>query len=326
MSTYYNEHDKYASAWLGNLMQAGLISAGKVDDQDIQSINSSSLAAYDRVHLFAGIAGWELALKLAGWPEELEVWTGSCPCQPYSIAGKQQGVKDERDLWPWMLGLIAARRPQFVFGEQVENAVGHGWWDRVSADLEGEGYEVGAAVLGAHSVGAPHIRQRLYWMAYTPFEQALPTNQSRFQTELSGSRSVSGMADTQCNSGRAGRITDESGESTGTTETGSSVEFGRLCDVSTGGKGNPDDERSQGRSIGGNSSDQRASGPTSLGAWDRYDVIPCADGKARRIESGTFPLAHGVPARVGKLRAYGNAIVPQVATEFIKAFLDIVAI
>ena len=56
------------------------------------------------------------------------------------------------------------------------------------------------------------------------------------------------------------------------------------------------------------------------GFWSDFDLIPCADGKARRVESGTFPLAHGIPARVGKLRAYGNAIVPQVAAEFIAAF------
>lgn len=56
--------------------------------------------------------------------------------------------------------------------------------------------------------------------------------------------------------------------------------------------------------------------------WDAYDILPCADGKARRVESGTFPLAHGVSARVGKLRAYGNAIVPQVAAEFVRAYME----
>ena len=59
------------------------------------------------------------------------------------------------------------------------------------------------------------------------------------------------------------------------------------------------------------------------GAWDRYDILPCTDGKARRVESGTFPLAHGLPGRVGLLRGYGNAIVPQVAATFVRSFSEI---
>ena len=121
------------------------------------------LRGYTQCHFFAGIGGWSLALKLAGWPEDRPVWTGSCPCQPYSTAGKQRGNADERDLWPAFFRLIAECRPEFVFGEQVENAIRHGWLDRVYADLEREEYAVGAAVLGAHSVGAPHRRYRLYW-------------------------------------------------------------------------------------------------------------------------------------------------------------------
>jgi DNA (cytosine-5)-methyltransferase 1 len=76
----------------------------------------------------------------------------------------------------------------------------------------------------------------------------------------------------------------------------------------------------------GGGPDQRAAGATGsnarIGAWDAYDLIPCRDGKARRVEPGTFPLAHGVSGRVGLLRGYGNAIVPQLAAQFVAAFLD----
>jgi len=61
----------------------------------------------------------------------------------------------------------------------------------------------------------------------------------------------------------------------------------------------------------------------SDGFWSDFDLVTCADGKQRRVESGTKPLAHGVSMRVGKLRTYGNAIVPQVAAEFVKAFIEV---
>jgi len=163
---YYNEHDKHAAAWLRELIKAGLIPNGEVDERDIQQVQSRELSGFTQCHFFAGIGGWSYALQLAGVPSSRPVWTGSCPCQPYSSAGKGQGSEDPRNLWPHFFRLIRESRPDLVFGEQVDDAIGFGWLDGVSADLEAEAYTVGAAVLGAHSVGAPHVRQRLYWMAY----------------------------------------------------------------------------------------------------------------------------------------------------------------
>lgn len=161
---YYNEIDPQAAAWLQKLINRNLIPAGVVDERSIVEIKPYELSKYTQCHFFAGIGGWSLALELAGWEPSRKVWTGSCPCQPFSSAGNHLAQADERHLWPAFYNLIRECHPECVFGEQVANAVGKGWLDGVSSDLEVAGYACGAAVLGAHSVGAPHIRQRLYWV------------------------------------------------------------------------------------------------------------------------------------------------------------------
>ncbi|MDR2926130.1 MAG: DNA cytosine methyltransferase, partial [Azoarcus sp.] len=111
------------------------------------------------------MGGWPYALRLAGWPDGRAAWTGSCPCQPFSVAGKAKGADDARHLWPAWHRLLEVRRPPVIFGEQVDGAVRHGWLDIVSADLESLGYAVGAAVLPAAGAGAPHGRHRLFFVA-----------------------------------------------------------------------------------------------------------------------------------------------------------------
>ena len=165
MTAYYNEHEPYAAQWLRNLIAAGHIAPGDVDARDIQEVMPDDLTGYVQCHFFAGLGGFSYALRLAGWPDDRPVWTGSCPCQPFSTAGKRAGTDDPRHLWPSWFRLIRECRPVTALGEQVASAIAHGWLDGVSADLEAEGYTVGAVVLGAHSVGAPHIRQRLWWVA-----------------------------------------------------------------------------------------------------------------------------------------------------------------
>src|SRR5262245_26122397 len=165
MSAYYNENDPYAAQWLRNLIAAGHIAVGDVDERSILAVRPDDVRAYRQCHFFAGIGGWSYALRLAGWDDARPVWTGSCPCQPFSVAGKNAGGKDERHLWPHWFSLIRECRPGMVFGEQVNAAIGWGWLDAVLGDLEAEGYAAGACVLGAHSVGAPHIRQRVWFVA-----------------------------------------------------------------------------------------------------------------------------------------------------------------
>ena len=162
---YYNEIDPYAAQWLRNLISAGHIAKGDVDERSIKDVKPDDLRGYAQCHFFAGIGVWSYALRLAGWPDDRPVWTGSCPCQPFSAAGKGAGVNDERHLWPVWFNLIRECRPDTVFGEQVEAAVRHGWLDLVQSDLEGEGYALAPVGIPAAGVGAPHIRQRLWFVA-----------------------------------------------------------------------------------------------------------------------------------------------------------------
>jgi DNA (cytosine-5)-methyltransferase 1 len=270
----YNETDPFCCAWLSNLMDAGMIRPGTISDKSIVELTTAEVKQYDLAHFFAGIAGWDYALTLAGWRwSGGAIWTGSCPCQPFSSAGKQGGGADRRHLWPRWFRLVRECRPHTLIGEQVEGAVGFGWIDRVFADLEDEGYACGAAVLGAHSVGAPHIRQRLFWVA----DAAEMRRSGRPETIR-----------------RQARRDVERGDSW---------------------LGDADAARSQGRR------EQLGEHAGQCAAWASGELIGCLDGKARRVEPGIFPLADGISNRVGRLRAYGNAIVPQAAAEFIKAVM-----
>ena len=163
MTAYYNEIDRFACDWLSNLMDARLITPGKIDDRSIVDVRPTDIAGYERVHFFAGIGGWEYAINLAGWRGP--VWTGSCPCQPFSLAGKRAGFDDERDLWPVWFNLIRECRPASLFGEQVASATA--WLDRVFDDMEAQDFAVAAADLPAACVGARHARPRIWFVAYS---------------------------------------------------------------------------------------------------------------------------------------------------------------
>ena len=144
-------------------MDAGHITPGVIDDRPIQEISGNEVIGFERAHFFAGIAGWEVALNLAGWRGRC--WTGSCPCQPLSSAGQRKGHADERHLWPAFYRLIAECAPPVVFGEQVASKDGREWLAGVRLDLESLGYACGAADLPAAGVAAPHRRQRIWWVA-----------------------------------------------------------------------------------------------------------------------------------------------------------------
>lgn len=366
---YYNEYDPAAAAWLRELISRKLIPAGTVDDRSILEVTPSDLDGFTQCHFFAGIGGWSLALQLAGWPDTRPVWTASLPCQPFSVSGKGQGAKDDRHLWPVFNELVKVKRPERIFGEQVARAIGFDWLDGISANLEAESYTVGAVVLGAHSVNAPHQRQRLYWLADTEntdrgSELATRSEGSR-RGRLAGSGAMGGrMADSiskglQGHSGNVGdrdqpgRINAHAAGSTaagGTT--GSRVAnapSGGLGIVGhaaqPGGSGHADGASGAVSRLGESNSDGRQPGNESTtgarhggsavtaGFWSDSRWIYCRDGKHRRIptEPALFPLSDGIPYKLARrgsirpalLKGAGNAIVPEVAAEFIRAYIEV---
>jgi len=257
LTAYYNEFDPYAAQWLRNLIAAGHIAPGVVDERSIVDVRPDDLAGFTQCHFFAGIGVWSYALRLAGWPDDRPVWTGSCPCQPFSAAGKRGGFDDKRHLWPDFYRLIAAQRPPVVFGEQVASKDGLAWLDAVQADLEGANYTSAAADICAAGVGAPHIRQRLYWVAHADragFERLKEQNQ------LAPRR----------------------------------IKAPRRHDA-----------------------DRRGGA-----AWAAAVAVEGADHTRRVLPPGVQLLADGLAEGVGRLRAYGNAIVPQVAETFVRAYLE----
>lgn len=358
MLHYYNEFDPKAAAWLRELITQKLIPDGIVDERSILEIQPHELTPYVQCHFFCGIAGWPLALQLAGWDPARPVWTGSCPCQPFSSAGKQLAQADERHLWPAFFNLIKECRPERVIGEQVASAIGKGWLDGVSADLESEGYTCGAAVLGAHSVGAPHLRQRLYWMADASGGQ----RQQRIRPQgdqLLGPAHCGAVGRVDNTTGArlvtTGRRPDLREQWSGECLPGERCGFGWLGEPSQPGPqghaGNGDhghqpgridqepdrhaaeaggtvsaamgDPESGGLGVLRNETQPGSGGHAVSTSWSRFAIVHCRDGKARRFEPESFPLAHGLPGRVGLLRGYGNAIVPQTAAAFIQAYEEV---
>jgi len=331
---YYNEIATYPAQWLRNLIEAGHIAPGEVDDRSIEEVQPADVGD-GQAHFFAGIGLWSHALRLAGWPDDEPVWTGSCPCQPFSAAGLGKGDEDERHLWPEWLRLITECRPPIIFGEQVGRRSGFDWLRTVRTDMEACGYRVGAADLAAASVGAPHIRQRIFFgavrMGYTPVWWRQGSDGGRPPGEDREPRAARGVAD--CDLERCD----------GKPELhGGLPQDARGC--ASGGMADPDVIREQARGhvqkresdpqgrcagIGASRVHGRLDiGPeagATRGRWADAEWLRCTDGKSRPIEPGSFPLADGNSGGVEILRAYGNGIVPDAASRFIEAFTDAVS-
>jgi len=356
---YHNDTDRYCCEWLFNLMLAKLIPAGDVDDRPIQEVTPNEVRGYTQCHFFSGIAGWAYALRLAGWPDDRPIWTGSCPCQPFSVAGKRKGFADDRDLWPAWFHLIRQCRPPVVMGEQVASAAD--WLTRVRSDLEGVGYAVGAMPVQAACGGAAQYRDR-YWFVADCLDRrsqvGCPEDDGR-DIERTGGRppdTTIGPASPQLRSdGPLARRDLQRQADAGLQRGGQLGGTGGAEEDPAGAVAGGDLDRPQGTEPAGPASVRRR--PTDEGSasgglvcppldgwgqgWteaefrsrgfaaavaslpDGHQFIECPDGKWRRLPPPSVCwLGNGIRSRVSKLRALGNAIYPPLAAQVIRAYME----
>ena len=283
--------------------------------------------------LFSGIGGFDLAAEWMGWENvfhcewnpfgqrvlhhywpqaetftditktdftkyanTVDILTGGFPCQPYSSAGKRLGKEDERHLWPEMLRAIREISPRFVVGENVRgltNWNGGLVFDEVCVELENYGYSVAPVIIPACGVNAPHRRERVWFIAYSNSNagRRRPSESGREerQTNSNGKPEIHTRANTNGNEGNA----------TNTNGTPSQCGNGKA----TEGR---QDKRGRIEPLGFNME------------WEKFPTQPpiCGgdDGLSRELDGVTFSKW-----RAESVKAYGNAIVPQVAYEIFKA-------
>jgi DNA (cytosine-5)-methyltransferase 1 len=277
--------------------------------------------------LFSGIGGFDLAAEWMGWTNvfnceweefprkvlkhhfpnaiqhgdiqeldatayagRIDILTGGFPCQPYSLAGKRKGKEDERHLWPEMLRVIRECAPRYVVGENVRGLVG--WnggmvFEEVCADLEAQGYAVQPFLLPAAGVGAPHRRDRVWFVAHADDK-----------------RGSNGHGKVQGPDGEVRQRDDRS----------------KPCDAGGGNASDTKVPRGEGERIQGQGQVQfnGRGGKDMAAAWQEFPtftpVCGADDGLSRVLDGITFPKW-----RRESIKAYGNAIVPQVALQIFKA-------
>lgn len=353
MTVFYNEIDPLAAQTIREVIARGLIAPGIVDERDIRDIRPDELAGYTQVHLFAGGGIWSYALRRAGWPDSRPIWTCSCPCQPFSTAGKGEGFDDERHLWPAAYWLIAQCEPECIAGEQVADKGADPWLDLVQADLEAMDYAFGCVPLASAGVGAPNPRHRSFWLAYA----------AGLGREGIGRRGQDGIAERGGPDWLGNALRDGAEPVGGNCDCPQGAadcqhryipwsSFAPGHASATGGLAHAHGPRLalgsreadgcgtvwvEGPTAAeGGIRDGLAERPTSAGHrdpgatngfWHNADWLLCRDPRGPRwrpVDVGTFPLAPGHPARVGGVRISGNAINAEVATAFIEAALRVI--
>lgn len=290
---YYNENHSFNVEWLKLLIKKGMISDGDVDGRSIKDVRSEDFRGYRRAHFFSGIGVWDYALNCAGF-QDIEghvTITGSCPCQPFSVAGDGRAAQDERHLWPdfnrLITGVEEVERPLVILGEQVASDDGLAWLDLVCSDLERSSYTVGTLSTVACGFGAPHERQRLYWSALA--DAVLARCEEHQRSSEKGS--VEEMRDISIGGiGVLPKNISDSGIS----------RLSRLESEQRGVRGADESKFSIDRN-------------EVARAWNQLETSP-----------NSLPYSDGLTLRVARelLHGYGNAIVAQQATGFIEIVMQ----
>lgn len=246
------------------------------------------------------------------WRGRIDVLTGGFPCQPYSVAGKQLGTEDERHLWPEMLRAIREIKPTWVVGENVRGLVN--WsgglvFEQVQADLEAEGYEVLPFLLPAAGVGAPHRRDRIWFIAYrsdtrneTVCEQKISTDRSENSSNSNNTRFQAKRSEQQATRIEQHRELDRIASNTCNTK------LERIRE--TGDFGRQRTDRQEWQRIKSSTDIQ----PVWRNFPTQSPVCTGNDGFSTGLDGITFPKW-----RNESIKAGGNAIVPHVALQIFKA-------
>lgn len=281
---YYNEIDPYCCRVLRKQIAAGNLPAGDVDERDIRDVRTSDLAGYGAVHLFAGIGGIPLGLRMGGMADDFPIITGGFPCQDISNAGKRAGIDGARSgLWSEYARIVRDVRPAYVLVENVAALLGRGI-SRVLGDLAEIGYDAEWHCIPAAAVGAPHIRDRVFILAYS---QCDPLQRDREPGQLAGAQNS--YQSTEEERQRVWYATGDSGQA--------------LADA------NSPEWRTipKGRDVLDRNDPRWEEAPGGLSAF-RQD----AGWRQWAIEPAICRVVDGVPHRVDRLRGLGNAVVPQV--------------
>ena len=258
----------------------------------------------------------------------IDILSGGFPCQPFSVAGKRKGSEDERHLWPEMLRIIRACEPRWIVGENVRGLVS--WsnglvFQEVCADLEALGYSVQSFIIPACATGAPHRRDRVWIVAHNHnrdrTEERLQTGRQVDVYRIEGNRNA---PDSQ-------RLRLEHTEKSGSVEERERKTRLNVAEsIETNGeRGNAPDtdnkglQRSKERRGSGGSREKRNKQFTGRirTEWEEFPTFPpvCGgnDGLPKELDGITFSKW-----RRESIKAYGNAIVPQVAYRIFQCIND----
>jgi len=223
----------------------------------------------------------------------VDLLTGGFPCQPFSVAGKRLGKADDRAIWPEMLRVIREAKPTWIIGENVAGIVTMEL-DNILSDLESVGYSAWPLVIPACAVDARHRRDRVWIIA----------RQSLVHTTSAGlpqrGRSEWDSSDEKTGAGMVAEL-ERSSEDVAHT---------------TGLRGNGDFAASVTGEQPRQMHVEPVNAPSAFCEW--------RDEGKWFAESGMGRVAHGIPHRAHRLRGLGNAIVPQVAEEIIRAITNLI--